>query len=286
MTPPTQSGERIGLIGAGRMGLAMLKHLVNAGHPVTAQDANAEAMARATATGARAAGSPAELGKECRFVVIAVGFDEEAVAVVTGPDGLLSTLAPGAIIAISTTVAPATMTALAAAAAAKGVEVIDAPICRGGWSADEGTLLVLFGGAAAAVARAKRIYAHFCSDLHHLGAVGQGQVGKAMNNLLLWVNGVALLEAGKLAESAGADLAKLRDALLISAGNSAALEDWDQITFTWALKDMQLVAQMTDAAGLSLPLAGAVKELVKDARRVKTNGAPDWTGKKKGVRPA
>jgi 3-hydroxyisobutyrate dehydrogenase len=284
MISPHQPGERVGLIGAGRMGLAMLKHLVSAGHPVTAHDDSAEALARAVAAGAQAAASPAELAKDCRFVIIAVGFDEEAVAVVTGADGLLSALTPGAIIAISATVAPPTMTALAAAAAAQGVEVIDAPICRGGWSADAGTLLVLFGGAPAAVARAKPIYAKFCTDLHHIGALGHGQIGKAMNNLLLWANGVALLEAGKLAESTGVDLARLRDALLISSGNSAALEDWDQLTFTWALKDMQLVAQMTDSAGLSLPLAGAVKELVKDARRVKANGAPDWTGKQKGAR--
>ncbi|MFN4281115.1 MAG: NAD(P)-dependent oxidoreductase [Alphaproteobacteria bacterium] len=276
--------DRIGLIGAGRMGLAMLKHLVQAGHPVTAHDPNPEAMARARAAGASGAASPAAVAKECGFVIVIVGYDTEAQAVVSGPDGLLGALAPGALVAISSTVAPATMTALAAACAAKGVAAVDAPICRGGWSADAGTLLALFGGEAAAVARAKPVYANFCSDMHHIGPVGHGQAGKAMNNLLMWANGVALLEAAKLAENAGVDLPKLRDALLISSGNSAALEDWDQMTFTWALQDMNLVAGMTDAAGLSLPLAGAVRELVKDARRTKSNGGPDWTGKKKSPR--
>ena len=278
--------DRIGLIGAGRIGHAILRHLLKAGHPVTVNDANADAVTRALSAGAQSAARPADLAKDCSFVIIAVGDDAEVTAVVSGADGLLAALAPGALIAVSSTVAPATMTALAAAAAAKGVEVIDAPMCRGGWAADEGAMLVLFGGAAAAVARARPVYANFCSDLHHLGVIGHGQVGKAVNNLLLWANGVALLEAGKLAESTGIDLPKLRDALLIGTGNSAALEDWDQLTFTWALQDMQIVEQMTDAAGLALPLAGAVKELVKDARRVKTNGGPDWTGKKKGARPA
>ncbi len=64
-----------------------------------------------------------------------------------------------------------------------------------------------------------------------------------------------------------------------SSGNSAALEDWDMITFTWALKDMQIVSQMTDNAGLSLPITGAIKELVKDARRIKATNPPNWTGK-------
>jgi 3-hydroxyisobutyrate dehydrogenase/2-hydroxy-3-oxopropionate reductase len=102
-----------------------------------------------------------------------------------------------------------------------------------------------------------------------------------MNNLLLWVNAVGLIEAGRLAETTGIDLPKLREALLISSGNSAALEGWDHVSFTWALKDMQIVAAMTDKAGLSLPITGAVKELVKEARRIKATAPPGWTGRKK-----
>ena len=101
-----------------------------------------------------------------------------------------------------------------------------------------------------------------------------------MNNLLLWINAIGLIEAGKLADSTGIDLPKLRDALQMSSGASAALNDWDMITFTWALKDMQIVAKMTDKAGLSLPITGAIKELVKDARRIKAGNPPAWTGKK------
>jgi 3-hydroxyisobutyrate dehydrogenase/2-hydroxy-3-oxopropionate reductase len=99
-----------------------------------------------------------------------------------------------------------------------------------------------------------------------------------MNNYLLWVNGLALIEAGRLAAAAGIDLAKLRKALLKSSGKSAALEDWDRMTFTWALKDMRIVSDMADLAGLALPLAGQVRELVKDARRIKAADPPDWTG--------
>jgi 3-hydroxyisobutyrate dehydrogenase/2-hydroxy-3-oxopropionate reductase len=131
------------------------------------------------------------------------------------------------------------------------------------------------------VERARPIYGCFCSDIAHLGEVGHGQVGKAMNNLLLWINAVGLMEAGRLAETTGIDLARLRDALQMSSGASDALKEWDMISFTWALKDMQIVAKMTDKAGLSLPITGTIKELVKDARRVKaTPNAPAWTGKK------
>src|SRR4029450_2268441 len=166
------------------------------------------------------------------------------------------------IIAVSSTVAPDTVKALDQQARQQGVGVLDDPRCRGRFFADAGQLLALFGGSDEVVARGRPIFATFCSDIAHLGEVGHGQVGKAMNNLLLWVNSIGLIEAGRIAETTGIDLPKLRDALLMSSGKSHALEEWDQITFTWALKDMQIVAQMTDEAGLSLPLTGAVKELV------------------------
>src|SRR5262249_50445639 len=125
---------------------------------------------------------------------------------------------------------------------------------------------------------ADAVYRCFCSDYAHLGEVGHGQVGKTMNNLLLWINAVGLIEAGRLAETTGIDLGKLRAALLMSSGASDALKEWDMISFTWALKDMQIVADLTDKAGLSLPITGAIKELVKDARRIKATNAPKWTG--------
>jgi len=140
-------------------------------------------------------------------------------------------------------------------------------------------LLALVGAKPEVFERARPIYQTFCSDVVHLGDVGAGQVGKAMNNFLLWVNGVALIEAGRLSEAAGMDLVKLREALLMSSGASDALKNWENVSFTWALKDMQIVAKMADKAGLSLPIAGAVKELVKEGRRIKNSNPPDWTGR-------
>jgi 3-hydroxyisobutyrate dehydrogenase len=272
--------EKVGIVGAGRMGMAMLKHLIKHGHKVIACDRKAEQQEKARASGASIAKTPAEVGKSTSFVIIGVGYDEEVNDAVLGRDGLLETLKPGSIIAVSATAKPDTVMALDKRTREKGVDVLDAPICRGGWSADEGTLLALFGGKPEVVERGRQVYKAFCSDIAHLGNVGHGQVGKTMNNLLLWVNGVALIEAGRLAETTGIDLVKLRQALLMSSGNSSALETWEQMTFTWALKDMQIVADMTDKAGLSLPVIGAIKELVKDARRLKSSGkAPAWVKK-------
>jgi len=270
---------RVGIVGVGRMGLAMVRHLIKQGYQVTACDIDDKQLAKASDIGAATAKTPAEVAHAADFVIVAVGYDEELRQVVLEVDGLLANLAPGSVIAISSTAKPDTVKALDQEARAHGVAILDAPICRGRFAADEGTLLALVGGAPEVVERGRAIYSCFCSDYAHLGEVGHGQVGKTMNNLLLWINAVGLIEAGRLAETTGIDLVKLRAALLISSGASNALKEWDMVSFTWALKDMQIAADLADKAGLSLPITGAIKELVKEARRIKTAGAtPKWTG--------
>jgi 3-hydroxyisobutyrate dehydrogenase len=271
--------ERVGIVGVGRMGLSMLKHLVKHGYEVTACDLDEKQLAKAREAGASAVKTPAEVARGASFVIIGVGYDDEVNEVVAGADGLIGNLARGSIIAVSSTAKPETVRSLDQLAQPHGIDILDAPICRGRFAADDGTLLALVGGKPEVVERGRAVYRCFCSDYAHLGDVGHGQVGKTMNNLLLWINAVGLIEAGRLAETTGIDLAKLREALLMSSGASDALKEWDMISFTWALKDMQIVADMTDRAGLALPITGAIKELVKDARRIKASNAPKWTGK-------
>jgi len=272
--------EKVGIVGVGRMGQAMARHLIKHGYTVTAQDIEPKALEAARAVGADTVKTPAEVGKVCKFVIIAVGYDEEAAAVMLEPGGLLETMGAGSVIAISSTCTPDHVKMLAERARAKGVDVLDAPICRGQRAADDGTMLTLCGGKPEVFERGKPIYSAFSKDIVLLGDIGAGQFGKAMNNFLLWVNGIALIEAGRLSEANGMDLVKLREALLMSSGASDALKNWENVSFLWALKDMQVVARMADKAGLSMPIAGAIKELVKDGRRIKQSNPPDWTGRK------
>jgi 3-hydroxyisobutyrate dehydrogenase/2-hydroxy-3-oxopropionate reductase len=274
--------ETVGIVGTGRMGLAMTGHLIKHGYAVVAQDIDRKAIDAARQAGAQTVTTPAEVGKAVKLVIVAVGYDEEASAVMLDKGGLLETMGPGSIIVVSSTCTPDHVRMLAERAKTKGVDVLDSPICRGQMAADTGTMLTLCGGSEAAFERARPVLATFCSDIRHLGDVGAGQFGKALNNFLLWVNGVALIEAGRLSEANGMDLVKLRDALLISSGASDALKNWENVSFTWALKDMQIVIKMADKAGLSLPIAGAIKELVKDGRRIKKSNPPDWTGVRRG----
>ena len=270
--------ERIGIVGVGRMGQAMTKHLIKHGYAVLGQDIEPKAMEAARAAGAETVKTPAEVGKACTFVIVAVGYDDEAAAVMLDTGGLLETMGPGSVIGMSSTCTPDHVKMLAEKARAKGVEVLDAPICRGQRAADDGTMLILCGGKPEVFERGKPIYGTFGKDIVLLGDIGAGQFGKAMNNFLLWVNGIALIEAGRLSEANGMDLVKLREALLMSSGASDALKNWENVSFLWALKDMQIVAKMADKAGLSMPIAGAIKELVKEGRRIKTTNPPDWTG--------
>jgi len=127
--------ERVGIIGVGRMGLAMAGHLINHGYALTVCDINAESAEKARKLGAAVARTPAELGRACTFVILGVGYDEEVNEVVLGPDGVLQSLPADAIIAVSSTVAPDFVRALDDKARHKGVDVLDAPICRGRWFA-------------------------------------------------------------------------------------------------------------------------------------------------------
>lgn len=271
--------ERIGVVGPGRMGLAMVKHLIANGYPVTVTDIDPEQVKKAEALGADGVATAAEIGAVSNFAIIAVGFDDETLAVTLGGGGLLETMKSGSIIAISSTASPDTVKRVAEKAAEKGIEIYDAPTCRGRRAADEGTLLAVVGGSDEVVARAEPVYSCFCSDIHHIGPLGQGQMAKAVNNLVHWVNGLMLIEAGRLCEAHGVDLQTLRRAMLISTGKSAALEQWSTMSFTWALKDMQIVQKLADEASLGGPLMGAVRELVKEGRKLKATGdVPDWTG--------
>ena len=111
--------ERVGIVGCGRMGFSMLKHLIKKGYSTTVCDLSADALKRAADAGAKTAASPAELAKQCDFVILGVGYTDEVNAVVYGEDGLIENLAKGAIIAVSSTTSPYVVQEIAAAGKAK-----------------------------------------------------------------------------------------------------------------------------------------------------------------------
>jgi len=259
-------GDNVGVIGLGKMGHPMVRHLAAGGFTVSGCDVDAGRTAAIAALGATGRASPRAVAEASDLVIIIVGFDSEVLTVLGGADGVYAGLRESATIAIASTVALDTMSRIReeVEALGKGATVIDIPICRGEPAAEKGALLLLGGGDPAAFERWQAAFATFASDIHHLGELGAGQVGKLVNNLLLWATISANDEGLKLAAALGVKEKPLREALLKSSGRNFALETWEQRrTMPWAEKDMTIVLAEADQVRLPMPVSGAVKEAIK-----------------------
>ena len=254
----------VGVIGLGKMGGPLAGHLVGGGFSVLGYDVVDDAMAKAENGGTVRCDSPAELAGRADLVIIGVGFDSEVERVIFSDDGVLAGARPGLVVAIASTIAPRTMKKIAARAADLPVTFLDIPMCRGAQAAIDGKLLIMGGGAAAAFDACREAFATFSDSIHHLGAIGSGQVGKMVNNMILWACISANHEGLALAEGLGVDTGPLRDALLQSSAENWALATRaSESPMPWAEKDMTIVLKEADEVRLSLPLSGSVKEVVK-----------------------
>jgi len=256
---------RVGLIGVGRMGEPMARHWLRAGFPVATYDPRRDAARELVALGATSEATPAAVAARSDVTIVLVGYPAQVDACADGPDGVLAGLPPGGIVVVSSTTAPEQVQRLAAAARERDADVLDAPIARGEPAAHAGNVLWFVGGESATLERAHAVLAAAGPDVHHVGAVGAGQVAKAINNMLLWAAVVSNREALELAAAFGVDERRLRTALLDSSAASWAMAHWDMMDVTpWAHKDLVLTTAMADQAGLSLPLAGLLRERVKE----------------------
>jgi len=264
----TQEIRRVGLIGLGKMGLPLSRLLCERGYAVAGFDVDEAAMEAAAAHGVQTALSPQVAAHASDLVIIAVGFDAEVEAVMFGERGVLAGVRDGSIIAIASTVAPHTMQHIAAKLPAKpAVTLLDIPMCRGEGAAQEGKLLIMGGGDKTTFDACRPVFAVFADAVFHLGALGAGQVGKMVNNLILWACISANEEGFRLANNLGIEREILRAALLESSASNWSLATRpEEKPMPWAEKDMTIVLAEADAARLSLPLCGVVKEVIKTVK--------------------
>ena len=181
-----QDIRRVGIVGLGKMGRPMARHLKNKGFDVVGCELNKERRSEAESEGIRVVASARELAGASDFVIVVVGFDSEAEAVLLGPDGIVAGARPGLIVGIASTVAPRTMQRLAAQTAHSGLKLIDMPITRGEPAAEAGNLLVMAGGPVDVFEICKPALSAFATSIFHVGELGAGQVAKMVNNLILW----------------------------------------------------------------------------------------------------
>jgi 3-hydroxyisobutyrate dehydrogenase-like beta-hydroxyacid dehydrogenase len=164
----------------------------------------------------------------------------------------------------------ATVMELASQAAASAVLLCDCTMVRGEEGAQQGSLLVYCGGDADAIARAEPVLRTFAKDIVQVGPIGHGQLVKLLNNLLLWSNIAAVVEAMRLARALGLDDDGLHAALGLGSGNSFALETWGRgRPMPDVETDMERVLELANDLGLPMPLAERVATSMSEVKRAK-----------------
>jgi 3-hydroxyisobutyrate dehydrogenase-like beta-hydroxyacid dehydrogenase len=258
--------KRVGLVGLGKMGMPIGRLLQQKGFTVIGYDVALPALKAAATAGLQPVNSPKAVAMTSDLVIVAVGFDSEVEAVMFGDTGLVAGAHDQTVIAIASTVAPQTMQRIAARLPAQ-LTLLDIPLCRGEEAAQAGKLLIMGGGDKEAFDACRPAFAAFADSVFHLGPVGAGQVGKMVNNLILWSCISANEEGFKLADKLGVGRETLRTALLeSSAGNWSLATRPEEKPMPWAEKDMTIVLKEADALRLSLPLCGVVKEVIKTVK--------------------
>ncbi|MGX1810926.1 NAD(P)-dependent oxidoreductase [Nocardia sp. NPDC055321] len=262
----------VGFIGLGNMGAPIATRLLAWPGGLTVCDVRPEATEPFTTAGARAVSTPAELAEHARVICVTVIDDAQVREVLTGPQGILRTAAPGTVVAVHSTISDRTAEELAAECAEYTVEFIDAPVSGGASAAQRGSLAVMAGGSDAALAAIREPFACFSDRLVHTGPVGTGTRMKLARNLLHFVSFTAATEAQRLAEAAGLDLTALgkivrhSDAITGGAGSimlrdNTAPIDPDDFWFpilthvrNLGEKDLSLAADLGERLGVDLPL--------------------------------
>lgn len=212
----------IGFIGAGRMGAPMVRRLVESGFEVRVLGRTAEKRAAATDLGASAVGEITEAGRDADAVIVCV-FTDEQVHEVCLDSGLLEAMSPGAVLILHTTGSPRTAEAIAERAAARGIEVIDAPVSGGPHDIAAGSVTLFVGGGADAVARVAPILSAYGDPVLHVGPTGAGQRVKLINNAVFAANIGLVCEAVRLGDRLGIEESVLLNAMQHGSGTSRAL---------------------------------------------------------------
>jgi 3-hydroxyisobutyrate dehydrogenase len=251
----------VGFVGIGAMGEAMAGHVLSRSRDeVSVFDVRAEACAPLAAKGALVVADLDEMSRTAEIIIVMVVNDAQVVEI---SRALAAGGRKGTLIAISSTVRPATMLDVKKIVVAAGMRVIDAPVCWGLHGAREGALASLCGGAAEDVEKARPVLDAYSKSVHHVGSLGKGQLAKAINNMLHWAHNVTNFEALLLAKRHGLDAQKLREVLLQCPATNGTLEHWDKTLFTWPQKDMEIVQELIRQGNLVLPLFGQVDQLIK-----------------------
>lgn len=266
----------VGFIGLGRMGEPMAQNLLSAGHRLTVHNRSEAVVERMVAAGARRADSPADVARAAEIVVSCVLTPEQDEAIWIGPGGAIEGARPGQVFIDTSTVEPALTRRLAAALAPRGVEFMDAPISGGPDGARAGTLSVIVGGAAEALAKARPVLEVFGRRIFHMGPAGCGVSAKICNQILTGTIHALVCETMVLGTKLGLDPAQLFEVVRASSGQSRALERAvpnyvlprnfaPAYTVEGIIKDLECAIQTAKKNGVRLLLPTIAQQLYTEA---------------------
>ena len=267
----------VGFVGLGRMGRPMASNLCRRGFRLRVHDINTAAMDELALLQARVCATVAEATAGSDIVVTMLPDSAVVRAVVLGTDGVLAHAAPGSVLLDMSTVDPATTDALAAAAQARGVGFVDAPVGRLASHADRGESLFMVGGEPADFERVRPLLEAMGSTVHHCGPAGTGTRTKLVNNLLAVASCQMNAEALSLSQRFGLDLHRTLEVLYgTTAVNGQLKVAWPAkvlrgdtapgFTIDLAHKDLTLIVEAANAARVPLPMVAAAREAFSSAR--------------------
>ncbi len=265
----------VAVIGLGAMGVPMAARLAETCE-VVGVDVDAGRRGLLDAQGVATAATAAAASERASVVVVAVRTLEQAESCLLGPEGVAGVLPPGGVVVLTSTVGASGARALAEGLGAHGLRLLDAPVSGGPGRAGSGDLLALLGGAGEVIDAARPVLDALASTCVVVGpAVGDGQSMKIVNQLLCGVHIAAAAEALVLAQGLGLEPEAALEALGAGAAASFMLGDRGpriaqqlggeepevRSRLDIFVKDLGLVAEAAERAGLTLPVAGAAEGL-------------------------
>ena len=261
---------KLGFIGLGVMGRPMAARLLRAGHEVAVWARRPEATYPLVELGAISCADPAEVGRrsEVIFTIVTYGRDVEAVVFVER--GLAAGMGEGDILVDMSTIAPGLALDIADRLAARGMQMLDAPVSGGGIGAEAGTLAIMVGGTADTLARVRPLLDVLGRTIVHVGGNGAGQVAKMCNQMVMVAAIQASAEAFQLAAASGVDVGRVREALAGGSAGSRVLDvfggrmvERDFVAGVEARlhhKDFGIVADEARRLGVAMPITASVAQ--------------------------
>lgn len=271
---------RAAWIGLGVMGFPMAGHLVTRGGlDVTVYNRTVAKAARWAGTfKGQVAATPAAAAADADFVFACVGNDDDLRQVTVGPEGAFQTMRRGAVFVDHTTASATVARELQAAAFARGVGFVDAPVSGGQAGAENGVLTVMCGGTAEDYARAEPLIAHYSRMRKLLGPPGSGQLAKMVNQIAIAGLVQGLAEAVNFGMKAGLDMEAVVEVISRGAAGSWQMENRHKTMIQgkfdfgfaadWMRKDLGICLDESRRNGAPLPVTALVDQFYAEVQKL------------------